>query len=319
MTTLTRAEVAARLLEGNDYLILTHRRPDGDTLGSAAALCLGLRQLGKTVSILENPQTTEKFLPMLEGLTCREAPENASILCVDVAAANMLPETFSCLSDKIWLRIDHHATGAGFTPCSLVDGKAAACGELIYDILMHMGVKLDIPLANALYTAISTDTGCFRFANTTAHTFLVAAECAKVSPDLYSLNNLHFSTVSLARLRLQSYMLDNALFLQDNKVCICPIPLEIEDKLGITEDDMDNISGYPRTIAGVKMAATLRQERDTGKVKLSLRAAPGYDAGAICALLGGGGHPGAAGASLSMPMEEAVQTLIALLPAIGDN
>lgn len=317
MRSLTRAEVAASLLEGNDYLILTHRRPDGDTLGSAAALCLGLRQLGKTAHILENPQTTEKFLPMLEGLTCRDVAENASILCVDVAAEGMLPDNAKDLD--IRLRIDHHATGGAFTPCSLVDGKAAACGELIYDILTEMGVTLDTPIANALYTAISTDTGCFRFANTTAHTFFVAGECAKVSPDLYSLNNLHFSTVSLARLRLQGYMLENAQFLQDNKVCICPIPLEIEDKLGITEDDMDNISGFPRTIAGVKIAATLRQERDTGKIKLSLRAAPGYDAGAICALLGGGGHPGAAGASLNCSMEEAVQRLIAVLPAICDN
>lgn len=317
MTRLTRAEVAARLLEGNDYLILTHRRPDGDTLGSAAALCLGLRQLGKTAWILENPQTTEKFLPMLAGLTCREVSESASILCVDVAAANMLPESFSRLLDRLWLRIDHHATGADFTPFSLVDGSSAACGELIYDILTHLGVALDVPLANALYTAISTDTGCFRFANTTAHTFTVAAECARVSPDLYALNNLHFSTVSLPRLRLQGYMLDNALFFQQDQICICPIPPEVEDRLGVTEDDMDNISGFPRTIAGVKIAATLRQERDTGRIKLSLRAAPGYDAGALCALLGGGGHPGAAGASLEMSMDQAVQAVIDILPKLS--
>ncbi|MBQ8797755.1 MAG: hypothetical protein IJZ56_06150, partial [Oscillospiraceae bacterium] len=185
-----------------------------------------------------------------------------------------------------------------------------------YEILMNMGVTLDTPLANAVYTAISTDTGCFRFANTTAHTLRVAAACAAVSPDLYSLNNLHFATVSLQRLQMQSYMIENAIFLQDRQVCICPIPLEVEERIGVTEDDMDNISGYPRTIAGVKMAATLRIERDTGKVKLSLRAAPGYDAGAICAKFGGGGHTGAAGASMAMSMDEAVKVLIDTIPVI---
>ena len=134
---------------------------------------------------------------------------------------------------------------------------------------------------------------------------------------MYDLNNLYFATVSLARLQIQSYMIENAIFLQDRQVCICPIPLEVEDKLGITEDDMDNISGYPRTIAGVKIAATLRMERDTGKVKLSLRAAPGYDAGKICQNFGGGGHAGAAGASFAMSMDEAVAALTEALPIIN--
>ena len=243
--------------------------------------------------------------------------ENATVVCVDTASAGMLPMAFEALADKIVLRIDHHASATSFTEMELVDGGSAACGELIYEILMGLGVKLDIPLANALYTAVSTDTGCFRFANTTAHTLRVAAACAEVSPDLYSLNNLYFATVTLQRLQMQSYMIENAIFLQDNQVCICPIPLEVENSIGVTEDDMDNISGYPRTIAGVKMAATLRIEKDTGKVKLSLRAAPGYDAGKVCAKFGGGGHAGAAGASMACTMDEAVATLIEAIPKIG--
>ena len=316
MKKMTISDCAGFFRENDNFCILTHRRPDGDTLGSAATLCRGLRQLGKTSYVLHNPEATEKYSPVVAGLTTEEVAENATIVCVDTASAGMLPAAFAHLADKIALRIDHHASATSFTEMELVDGGSAACGELIYEILMELGVKLDIPLADALYTAISTDTGCFRFANTTAHTFQVAAACAAASPNLYSLNNLFFATVSLQRLQMQSYMIENAIFLQDRQVCICPIPLEVEHKIGVTEDDMDNISGYPRTIAGVKIAATLRIEKDTGKVKLSLRAAPGYDAGKICATFGGGGHAGAAGASMQLPLDEAVKAVIAAIPEI---
>ena len=316
MKKMTIRDCAAFFREQDNFCILTHRKPDGDTLGSAATLCRGLRQLGKTAHILDNPEVTAKYAPVVEGLTTDTPAENAVIVCVDTASAGMLPAAFADLADKIALRIDHHASATSFTQMELVDGGTAACGELIYDILMQLGVTLDKPLANALYTAVSTDTGCFRFANTTAHTLRVAAACAEVSDDLYELNNLYFATVTLARLQIQSYMIENAIFLQERQVCICPIPLEVEEKLGVTEDDMDNISGYPRTIAGVKIAATLRIEKDTGKVKLSLRAAPGYDAGKICATFGGGGHAGAAGASFAMSMDEAVKAVIAAIPEI---
>ena len=316
MKKVTTAEVCGFFRENDDFLILTHRRPDGDTLGSAAALCRGLRQLGKTAHVLYNPEITEKCRYLLEGLTTENPTKNHTIVCVDTASAGMLPAAFADLADKIALRIDHHASATSFTEMELVDGKTAACGELIYEILMELGVSLDVALSNAIYTAISTDTGCFRFANTTAHTFRVGAACAEISPDLYELNRLHFATVTLQRLQMQSYMIENAIFLQDRQVCICPIPLEVENAIGVTEDDMDNISGYPRSIAGVKIAATLRIEKDTGKVKLSLRAAPGYDAGAVCAKFGGGGHTGAAGASMQLPLDEAVKALIEAIPQI---
>ena len=320
MKKLTIADTARYLQEKDRFLILTHRRPDGDTLGSAAALCLGLRQLGKTAFVLENPEITPKYQFLLEDLTKKEAEPTDTLVAVDIASKNMLPLQYAALAERIALRIDHHGTAESFTEAELVVPEAAACGQLIYDLLTQMGAVLNVPLANALYTAVSTDTGCFRYANTQSHTFAVAAACAAVSPDLYRLNQLLFETNSLARLRIQGWMVENARFLQQGQICICALPLEVENQIGVTEDDMENISALPRTIDGVKIAATLRQERDTGKIKLSVRALPQYDAGAICAKFGGGGHKGAAGASLAMSMDEAVQALIQALPAIGmDN
>lgn len=316
MMKLTTADTARYLLERSNFLILTHRRPDGDTIGSAAALCRGLRSLGKTAFVLENPEITPKYRFLFDGLTKASAEETDTLVAVDVASVGMLPQSFSHLVGSIDLRIDHHGTAESFTEQELVEPAAAACGQIVYDILTEMGVALDVPTANALYVAISTDTGCFRYANTQPHTFSVAAACAAVSPDLYSLNQLLFETNSLARLRIQGWMVENAKFFSGGKICVCALPLEVEKEIGVTEDDMENISGVPRSIEGVKIAATLRQEKDGGKVKLSVRAVPGYDAGAICAKFGGGGHKGAAGASLNMSLEDATAAVIAAMPVL---
>lgn len=313
MANLTRTETARFFAQRDGFVIVTHRRPDGDTIGSAAVLCRGLRQLGKRAYVLENPEITEKYIHLHQGLT-KPAPEDGdTVVSVDVASPNMLPDVFEYLKDKIALRIDHHSSATSFTPYELVDPDAAACGEIVYDVLCILGAALDVPMANALYTAVSTDTGCFRYANTTANTLTVAAACARVSSELFQINQALFDTNSLSRLRLQGWLVEHALFLQDGKIAICALPLEIERQMGLTEDDLENISGFPRSIAGVRIAATLRQE-PSGLIKMSVRAVPGYDASAICAKFGGGGHKGAAGANISLPMGEAVQAVAQAMP-----
>ena len=315
MKNLTRIETAAFLARNDNFAIVTHRRPDGDTIGSSALLCRGLRQLGKTAYVLENPEITEKYVALHAGLTKAAVEEGDTVVSVDVASPAMLGEHFAPLQDKIVLRIDHHSSATSFTEVELVDGDSASCGEVVYDVLKEMGAVLDEAMANALYTAVSTDTGCFRYANTTANTLRVAADCLSAGADTFNMNQAYFETNSLGRLRLQGWMVENAIFLQGGKIVICPLPREKELELGLTEDDLDSISGFPRTIAGVKIAATLRQE-DSGKIKMSVRAVPGCDAAAICAKFGGGGHKGAAGASMQMTMEEAVEAVKAAMPVI---
>ncbi len=312
MKKLTRTEAAAFLGQGERFCILTHRRPDGDTAGSAALLCRVLRALGKTAHILENPELTEKYAPLHAGLTKPAAEAGDTLICVDTASVGMLPESHRFLADRIALRIDHHGTADSFTQQELVEPEMAACGEILYGLMKLLDVPLDKPMANALYTAVSTDTGCFRYANTTAHSFLTAAACAEAGADVFAINQAVFETNPLPRLQVQGYMLDNAIFLSDGAYVICPLPKAVEDRFGATEDDLDNISGFPRTIVGVKLAVTLREE-GPGIIKFSVRAVPGYDAAALCAKFGGGGHKGAAGASVKMTMEEAVEAIKAAL------
>ena len=315
---MTRNECAQFLLKHDHYAILTHRRPDGDTIGSAAALCRMLRKQGKTAHILRNPEITDRFAWLHEGLTREEAAEGDTIVTVDVASPQMLPKAFEKYLGRIALRIDHHASATSFTDHELVDPSSAACAELICDLLsvMDHGV-MEPELADAIYVGISTDTGCFRFANTTSRTFACAAACASGGARVYELNQALFETNTLGRLKIQGWIVDHLDVFAEGTLAVVAIPRSVEREIGVTEDDMDNISSFPRTVAGVRVAATLRETAD-GDVKLSVRAVPGCDATVIAGAFGGGGHRGAAGATLKMPLADAAAAVKQVLLETAD-
>ena len=308
MKTLTRNECAAFLLEHDHYTILSHRRPDGDTVGSSAALCLGLRQLGKTAHVLYNEEVSDRFRWLHQDLVKEKEELGDILVSADVASPGMLPKAFAHLAEKITLRIDHHSAATSFTDCELVDGGSASCAELVWDVLEEMGVTMDAAIAEAVYVGVSTDTGCFRFSNTTGHTFATAAKCAQAGARVYDLNQELFETNTLGRLRMQAWIVDHMQMLACGSLALIAIPRSVEEQLGVTEDDMDNISSFPRTVAGVCMAATLRETKE-GDVKLSVRAVPGYDATKVAVRFGGGGHKGAAGAGIKMPLQEAAKAV----------
>ncbi len=312
MKKLTLNETADFLLSHDHYSILTHRRPDGDTIGSSAALCRILRKMGKTAHILRNAEVTERFAWLHEGLTKEDSEESDTILTVDVASPGMLPAQYEKYLGRIALRIDHHASATSFTENELVDAGMGACAEIIFDLMQQLWQDFDPDIADAIYVGTSTDTGCFRFANTTSHTFVTAAACAANGARVYQLNQELFETNTLGRLKIQGWIVENMKVFSGGKLAVIAIPKAVEDAIGVTEDDMDNISSFPRTVAGVCMASTLRETRD-GDVKLSVRAIPGYDATVLTAKFGGGGHKGAAGATLKMPLEEAAQAVEAAM------
>ena len=308
MKKLTRAETASYLLSQDNYVILTHVRPDGDTVGSAAALCLGLRQLDKTAHVLKNPGVTPRYAWLHEGLTTEEVHAQDTVVSTDVASPGMLPEEFQYLLPRVALRMDHHGSATSFSDLELVDPDSASCAEVVWDVLEILGVRPQGNILDAVYVGLSTDTGCFRFANTTAHTFHVAEVCARGGARVYELNQALFETNTLGKLKMQAWIVENLRLLSGGTMAICAIPKTVEEALGVSSDDMDNISNFPRTVAGVNIAATIR-EAENGKVKLSVRAVPGYDATVIAERFGGGGHKGAAGGTMEMTLDQAVSAV----------
>ena len=293
---LNKHEAAEFLRSHDNYLILNHRRPDGDAVGCAAALCRGLRAMGKTAAVWHNPQTTERYLPYLEGLEIREVPAGVTVISVDMATENLLPLNGAEFSGKVRLSIDHHMSNEGYGEYTCMDASCAACGELLLDILKEL-TQVDKPMAEALYLAVSTDTGCFQYSNVTAETFRTAAELKALGADTYPINKVMFGTKTIARLRLESALTESAEFYADGLVAVCAITNELMDTIGATEDDADDISGFPRGIQGVQIGVMLRELKEGG-AKISLRTGEDYNASDICAVLGGGGHRAAAGATV---------------------
>ena len=293
---MTRAEFCAFVREHDNFVILTHRRPDGDTIGCASALCLGLRQLGKSAAVLQNEQFTPRFAALLEGLVCEDAPADACVISTDIASEGLLSFDAVRLGLTPVCAVDHHGSNSLACP-KLVEADKAACGEIVHALLTELGVTVTKRIAECLYTAISTDTGCFKFSNTSANTHRTAAALIDAGADVYPINKVFFDTKSFARLRLEAKLTDTMEFYAGGEVGVCTMPKKLLAAFTVTEDDLDSISGFARSIEGVKIGVMIREVED-GLGKISLRTEAPYDASAICQRLGGGGHAAAAGASV---------------------
>lgn len=313
---MTRSEAAAYLRSHDNYLILTHRRPDGDTIGSAAGLCRGLRALGKTAHVLDNPQFTPRFAPWLEGLVCQIVPETATVVAVDTASEGLLAFGMEELLPRIALTIDHHGRSSLPVENRLIEAHRAACGEIIFGLLQQLEVPVDKLTAEALYVAVSTDTGCFKYSNVTADTLRIAAELIERGADTAPINKTFFDTQSFARLRLQARMTEQLELYAGGLVAISVLPRAWVEEFAVTEDDLDSISGFARSIEGVEIGVTIR-EVEGGKGKLSLRTSPRFSASALCGKLGGGGHAAAAGATVDGGLEAAKEAILNVLRESG--
>ena len=307
---MTYTEAAAWLKDHDRYLILTHKRPDGDTIGCAAALCRGLRGLGKTAHICPGTGETHLFTPYLEGLLAPEGYEPEAVVGVDIAARGLFTKSGQpWLERGIDLAIDHHPSQEFFAKETCLDAGRAACGEIIYDILKELG-QINQETAVPLYVAVSTDTGCFQYSNTTADTHRVAAALMDTGIDVFPLNKRHFRTKTWARLQVERLIVERMHRYEDGKIAVAPISLSLMDEAGATEEDMEDIAAFLGQIEGVETSITIREKAEGG-CKLSVRTSGGLNATRVCALLGGGGHAAAAGCSVQGSLAQAEEAILA--------
>ena len=300
--TLTVQETASYLRTLDDVLLLTHVRPDGDTVGSAAALCRALRDMGKTAYLLPNPEITATYEPYAAPYWAPEGFARAHVVSVDIAALNLLPDNAAVYAPRIELAIDHHGSHGFFAARTCLDADAAACGEIVHDIIALLtAVTPDIALP--LYVAIATDTGCFVYSNTTARTHRIAAALLDTGIDAAPVNKALFRTKSRTRLAMESRMTADMTLFDHDRVVVMTIPLSLRQELHATEADIEELSSLAALVEGSDCGVTLRELRP-GVVKISLRTGPRVDASAVCQRLGGGGHKAAAGATVNGTMDE---------------
>lgn len=318
MNTITTAQAADFLRSHDGYLILTHVRPDGDTIGCAAGLCRALRQIGKTAYILENPEITELFTNYVEGLTIKEKPVAETVISVDIAARSLFPDPAKPYLERVDLAIDHHPSQEFFAKATCLDSGRAACGQIVYEIVKQFA-DLTPEIGEALYVAISTDCGCFQYSNTDAAVHRAAAELMESGFDPYPVNRKFFRTKTFKRLKLESLLTAGMELRDRDQTALVFLTRTMIDEVGASERDMDDISAFVGQIEGVKNGVTLKETAD-GHVKISLRTDPGdLNASKVCALLGGGGHAAAAGAMLEGSIEAVRRAVIDAIEAVRNG
>lgn len=299
MSTLTVDQAAERLRTFDKVLILTHVRPDGDTVGCAAALCAGLRRLGKTAYLLPNPELTDTTAPYFAPYAAPAGFVPDTVVSTDIATVGLFPEDAKPYMDRVDLAVDHHPSFEFFGRDNIVRPEAGACGELVYDILTRLG-PVTAEMALPLYVAIATDTGCFAYANTTADTHAVAAALLRTGIDYRTVNKVFFRTKSRKRMQLEAAVLNGCEFHDRGRVAVLSVPLSLMAQVGATETDAEDLSALGPQIEGVDCAITMRELRPD-VWKMSLRTGERVNATEVCRLLGGGGHAAAAGCTVEAP------------------
>ena len=266
-------------------------------------------------SVLQEVESFRKN-PSSAELGRREDWTDSTVITTDIASEGLLSFGAEALAPRIELVIDHH--GSNSLPCEnrIVLADRAACGEIVYALLLELGAPVSKETAETLYVAISTDTGCFKYSNVTGNTLRVAAELIDLGADVAPINKIFFDTKTFARLKLEARLTAGIELYAGGMVGLCTLPQRWIDELSISEDDIDSISGFARSIEGVEIGIMIR-EVEGGMGKLSLRTSPRYDACALCQQLGGGGHAAAAGASVAGGIEGAKKAILDVLAQSG--
>ena len=306
------SETAKLFLSKDNFLLLTHKNPDGDTLGSAAALCSALRRAGKTAFLFPNAEMTEKYREFAEPFHAPEGFEPSFTVAVDIASETLLPPSFS---GRVDFCIDHHPSNTHYAPKCLIAPGKASCGEIVLQLIKALNGGLTREEADLLYVAVSTDCGCFVYANTKADTLRAAAELLDFGADNHTLNVKLFRKVSRARMKIEGMIYSGMEFHRDGKISVATITQDMLRASGAAEDDLDDISGLAGRAENSLLNITVR-EKENGESRISLRSAPEVDCCEIAAVFGGGGHAMAAGCTIQAPPEKAKRLLLDVIDEV---
>lgn len=321
---LSAAEIIATLSVPAPTLVLCHARPDADALGSAMALSLWLQKKGSPARVVCANEIPERLRFLAEGVqesillsAVSAGFENARVVTVDTASPAQLGELWEVFGERISLMIDHHERGTRYA-----DGWVMGCaatGEMIYDLIADSGEDMLPECSELLYAAISSDTGGFRYSNTTPGTHLRAAVLLECGIDAARINHLLLEVKSQKLLTAEAEGFKHLHIYEDGRVAILVFPYECKRDLELAEEHLETLVDVARRVAGVEIAAAIRQPSAESVFRLSMRASVDFDVSAVCATFGGGGHPRAAGATLEglADISAAEQAVLAAIRAQG--
>lgn len=308
---LSVSRAAELLMQRDNITLLCHRRPDGDTVGSAFALYYALKTLGKEVRVLcadPLPKLYDYLYPGYKpGRILYEPVEY--VVAVDVATAGMLGSLEERYGTMVDLCIDHHPSNSDYAAQTCLWSEAGACAEPVAAIIKAIGLPVSGRIAECIYTGLATDTGGFRYSNTSAGSMRLAAEIMESGVDTALLNTRIFESESKAKVLAEAAMMSALQFYADDRIAVMPVTLAVRAATGVTGEELEDVAGIPRKIEGVQLGITIKEHED--ECHISLRSKEPVNADEIAKVFGGGGHRFAAGCTIKASVEEAAGLLVA--------
>ncbi len=293
------------LKEKDNILILTHANPDGDTLGCGYALCRALMKIGKICEVINADSIPKKYNYLFDDIVeIKFKPEY--VVAVDVATIKLLgglEEQY-----KIDMCIDHHSTNTEYADYLLLEDVPAAC-QIMYEVVLALGVEVDKKIANCLYTGLTTDTGCFRYDSTTAQTYRVAANLIEAGADNGKINRIMFETKTKTYARLERLAIETMRFYEHERVAVITVTQEMFQLTGSNMQETEGLAPLTRQIEGVEIGITITEKPD-GSCKASIRTFESVNAAELAKCFGGGGHAQAAGCRFDCDVKEARRLLV---------
>lgn len=303
-----------RLKPGGEIVLLVHEKPDGDCLGSALGLGLFLKEQGyRPVLYLPKPvPELYRFMPGQELIKIVEkgaVPEHTPIIAVDCGDTQRWE--YQIPSSSQLLNIDHHISNTMFGVVNIVDPKASATGEILYELMIEAGGTVSADMATCLYVAVNTDTGSFRYSNVAAKTFRIAGELVAAGADLNLVRNELFEKRPLVELLTMKNALENLTFTSEGKIASAQLPYEVLRRDNLQDPDTDGLIGMMRATEGVELAL-LFKELEPNLVKVSFRSKSFVDSNKLAQHFQGGGHPRAAGCTIKGQLAETAEKVMQL-------
>ena len=303
MRKLKFKELLKELKVKKSTLIFCHRNPDPDTLGSAFALSHILEHFGSRVTVrcCDRPNPKFEFIYTISKISDGDFDINAyeRVIAIDVGSASQLGE-YSSLADKVDITIDHHENSTRFS--DYYEDFTPACAMIVYEIARSLKLLKKLPrhFFSSVYAGLSGDTGCFKYSNTTPKALSIASELIQSGIDFADINYKIFDCKSIGEISAIRMAYENVVMLCDSTLAILTVTNEMRARYSVNDDDIGDIINTVRQIQGVLIAITIKQSsRDESKFSISTRANADIDVSRLCAEIGGGGHPRAAGATLT--------------------
>ncbi len=306
------AGVIAQIKKSTSFLITAHVSPDGDALGSQLALMLALKKMNKAVTLQNADPVPEiyRFLPQAETIKIGRAVTGSYDAYVVLDSEPARTGLFDAgIPGGALINIDHHVTNPVTWQHTWLDPAASATGEMVYAVIQGLGVPLDRDIALCLYTAIFTDTGSFRYTNTTPQCMRVAAALLEAGADPWLVTEHVYESLAYRRLKLLGVLLAGIERSPDEKIAWVAVTDELYRQTGTTAEDTDNLINFVRSVKGVEVAVLFRQTA-AAQFKISLRSKGRVDLSGLAQSFGGGGHKNAAGGMMNGTLDEVKKRVV---------